>query len=85
MFRKNKRVKEKIERIEQIPNKMRFEFIDNTHKDAYNETTIIEKQWFGEIKEGQTLDLETYYYMCKEFALTMGYCEKTVDEWFGEG
>ena len=85
MFKRNKNKNVKIERVEKQPNKIRFEFIDNTHKNRFNETTIMEKQWFGEINDGQVLDLETYYYICKEFALAMGYCEKSIDEWFGEG
>lgn len=67
------------------PNKMIFQLIDNTRLDVFNETCKMEKQWYGANKESdQILDIETYYYMCKEFAKAMGFTEKTVEEWFGE-
>ena len=45
----------------------------------------MERAWFGEESDGQIMSLETYYYLCKQFALAMGFCEKSIDEWFGEG
>ena len=67
--------------MEKNKNKFIFELIDNTNINQYNESIKVEKTWFG--KEGdQVLDIETYFYMCREFALAMGYGEKTVDEWF---
>ena len=70
-----------------MPNKniMKFELIDNTRIDEFNETCTMEKVWYGETSDGQILDIERYYYLCKEFAAAMGFCEKTIDEWFGEG
>lgn len=62
-------------------NKFIFELIDNTNINQYNESIKVEKTWFGK-EEDQVLDIETYFYMCREFALAMGYGEKTVDEWF---
>ena len=62
-------------------NKFIFELIDNTNINQYNESIRVEKTWFGK-EEDQVLDIETYFYMCREFALAMGYGEKTVDEWF---
>lgn len=67
------------------PNKMKFIFEDNTRTDIYNETCKLEKRWYGELEDGQIMDIEMYYYMCKEFAAAMGFAEKTIDEWFGEG
>lgn len=66
-------------------NIMRFELIDNTRKNQFNETCKMERAWFGEESDGQIMSLETYYYLCKQFALAMGFCEKSIDEWFGEG
>ena len=66
-------------------NIMKFELIDNTRKDQFNETCKMERAWYGEENDGQIMSLETYYYLCKQFALAMGFCEKSIDEWFGEG
>lgn len=67
--------------MEKNKNKFIFELIDNTNINQYNESIRIEKTWFGK-EEDQVLDIETYFYMCREFALAMGYGEKIVDEWF---
>lgn len=67
--------------MEKNKNKFIFELIDNTNINQYNESIKVEKTWFGK-GEDQVLDIETYFYMCREFALAMGYGEKTVDEWF---
>lgn len=67
------------------PNKIIFILEDNTHLDQFNESCKLEKQWYGEQDDGQILTIEDYYYRCKEFALAMGFCEKTINEWFGEG
>ena len=67
--------------MEKNKNKFIFELIDNTNINQYNESIKVEKTWFGK-EEDQVLDIETYFYMCREFALAMGYGEKTVDEWF---
>ncbi|MGN0992805.1 MAG: hypothetical protein ACI4PE_02615 [Bacilli bacterium] len=64
-------------------NIMKFELIDNTRLDMYNETCKMEKNWYGELSDGQVIDIETYYNYCKEFAMAMGFSEKTVEEWFG--
>lgn len=66
-------------------NIMKFELIDNTRKNQFNETCKMERAWYGEESDGQIMSLETYYYMCKQFASAMGFCEKSIDEWFGEG
>lgn len=66
-------------------NIMKFELIDNTRKNQFNETCKMERAWYGEESDGQIMSLETYYYLCKQFALAMGFCEKSIDEWFGEG
>lgn len=66
------------------PNKIKFELIDNTNINEYNETCKVEKIWYGEKNKDQVLDIETYYYFCKEFAGAMGFSEKTINEWFGE-
>lgn len=67
------------------PNKIIFILEDNTRLDQFNESCKLEKQWYGEQDDGQILTIEDYYYRCKEFALAMGFCEKTINEWFGEG
>ena len=65
-------------------NKMKFIFEDNTRQDMYNETCKLEKRWFGELEDGQIMDIEMYYYLCKEFAAAMEKEKKTINEWFGE-
>ena len=70
--------------MKQKPNKMKFIFEDNTRLNQYNETCKMEKQWYGDLEDGQIIDIETYYTMCKEFAAAMGFAEKTINEWFGE-
>lgn len=65
-------------------NVIKFELIDNTQKNQFNESCKIEKSWYGTENDGQLMSLETYYYICKEFAAAMGYCEKSINEWFGD-
>jgi hypothetical protein len=65
-------------------NVLRFELIDNTRLNSYNESCTMEKTWFGETNDGQVLDIETYYTYCKQFASAMGFGEKTIEEWFGD-
>jgi hypothetical protein len=62
---------------------MKFELIDNTRKDIYNESCRMEKFWYGEQEDGQVMDIETYYIMCKEFAAAMGFQKERIEEWFG--
>ena len=71
-----------MERIK--PNKIKIIFEDNTRFDQYNETCKLEKQWYGETDDGQVIDIEMYYLICKEFAMAMGFAEKTINEWFGD-
>ena len=65
------------------PNKLIFILEDNTRFDEFNETCKLEKQWYGATKDSQILSIEDYYYRCKEFAAAMGFCESTINEWFG--
>ena len=67
------------------PNKIIFILEDNTHLDQFNESCKLAKQWYEEQDDGQILTIEDYYYRCKEFALAMGFCEKTINKLFGEG
>ena len=46
-------------------NVMKFELIDGTHLNNYNESCKMEKTWYGEMDDGQVMDMETYYYLCK--------------------
>lgn len=64
-------------------NTMKFELIDNTRQNCYNESCTVIKTWYGESQDGQIMDIETYYNYCKEFAAAMGFCEKAIEEWFG--
>ena len=64
-------------------NIMKFELIDNTRMNSYNESCKMEKTWYGEMEDGQIIDMDTYYCFCKEFAAAMGFSEKTIQEWFG--
>lgn len=70
--------------MKQKPNRIKFIFEDNTHLDQFNETCRMEKQWYGELEDGQIMDIEMFYCFCKEFAATMGFAEQTINEWFGE-
>ena len=64
-------------------NIMKFELIDNTRMNSYHESCKMEKVWYGEMEDGQIMDMDTYYCFCKEFAAAMGFSEKTIQEWFG--
>lgn len=65
-------------------NIMKFQLIDNTRKNLYNESCTLEKAWYGEENDGQIMSLESYYCMCKEFAAAMGFAEERINEWFGD-
>ena len=65
-------------------NYMKFELVDNTRKNIYNESCEMKKSWYGAESDGQVITIETYYTMCKEFAAAMGFSEKTITEWFGD-
>jgi len=65
-------------------NIMKFELVDNTRKNIYNESCKMEKAWYGEESDGQIMSIDSYYTMCKEFAAAMGFCESTIEEWFGD-
>lgn len=67
---------------EKRKNIFKFELIDNTNLDEFNESCKVEKSWYGHKEHGEVLDIESYFYMCREFAMAMGFGEKTVDEWF---
>ena len=43
----------------------------------------MKRTWYGK-EEEQVLDIEQYFYYCKEFAAAMGFAEKTINEWFGD-
>lgn len=64
-------------------NYLKFELVDGTNLNEYNESCEMKRTWYG--KEGdQVLDIEQYFYHCKEFAAAMGFAEKTINEWFGD-
>lgn len=64
-------------------NYMKFELVDNTNLNHFNESCELKRTWYGEQEDGQILDIETYYLMCKEFAAAMGFAQSTIEEWFG--
>lgn len=64
-------------------NIMKFELIDNTNLNEFNEGCKMERIWYGEESDGQVMSIETYYNYCKQFAGAMGFCENTIEEWFG--
>lgn len=64
-------------------NYLKFELVDNTRLNEFNESCEMKKVWYGEQEDGQILDIETYHTMCKEFAAAMGFAESTIEEWFG--
>lgn len=65
-------------------NIMKFELIDNTGNGIFNESCKMERSWYGQEDDGQVMSIETYYIYCKQFAATMGFSEKTINEWFGD-
>lgn len=64
------------------PNIFKIELIDNTNLDIYNESFKLEKKFYGKQQDGQILDIESFFYYCRDAAKAMGFAEKTVDEWF---
>jgi hypothetical protein len=70
--------------MRQDANHLIFELVDNTRIDKYNESCKMVRSWYGTPEE-ETLSIEDYFYMCKDFAAALGFCEKTIEEWFGEG
>ena len=65
-------------------NTMEFILRDNTNKNKYNESCHMTKSWYSDPEEIEIMSIEEYYVMCRQFAASMGYAEKTIDEWFGE-
>lgn len=65
-------------------NYIRFELVDNTNLDEYNESCEMKKTWFGLKNGAGVITLEDYYCYCKEFAAAMGFTEQNIEEWFGE-
>ena len=64
-------------------NYLKFELVDGTNLNQYNESCEMKRTWYGK-EEEQVLDIEQYFYYCKEFAAAMGFAEKTINEWFGD-
>lgn len=58
-------------------NVIRFIYEDNTHLDKYNNSCIMERCYYS-----PDLEMETYHTFCKQYALALGFTEKTVEEWF---
>ena len=46
------------------PNIFKMELIDNTHLDSFNETTKLEKRFYGEREDGQIMTIEDFFYYC---------------------
>ena len=63
-------------------NIMKFELIDGTNINEYNQSCEMKKIWYG-MHDDEIMSIEDYYEYCKEFAATLGFCEKTIEEWFG--
>ena len=61
---------------------MEFRFKDFT-EDVFNESVNCTFEVWG-ANEGAGMSMEQYWYMCRHFAMAMGYSESVVDEWFGE-
>lgn len=70
--------------MEKGKNYIKFTLEDNTHLDGYNESCEMTNYWYGEVDDGQVMTIEDYYYCCKSFAATMGFTEKTINDWFGD-
>ena len=63
-------------------NIIKFELIDGTNMNEYNQTCEMKKVWYT-TDDDEVLTIENYYEFCKEFAAALGFCEKTIEEWFG--
>ena len=61
---------------------MRFCF-DDWRPTEFNESTDCTFALYCN-KDDELMSIETYYYMCKQFAAAIGFGEKTINEWFGE-
>ena len=52
-------------------------------ENKFNESVDCTFELWGE-EFDDVLSIETYHDFCKRFAAAMGFCEKTINEWFGE-
>ena len=48
----------------------------------YNEDDVVTTLSF--IVPANGLTIETFHSMCRKFAYSLGYAEKSIDKWFGE-
>lgn len=61
---------------------LRFVLDDNRER-TYNESVDLEYRLFLENEDDEILELNDFVDYCRQFALAMGYLEKSVDEAFG--
>lgn len=52
------------------------------NEDEFNDSVDCTFSIWG--KDGDSMSIEEYYYLCKRFAATMGFAEKTINQWFGD-
>lgn len=72
---------EKVEKVQQV-GEMRFCF-DDWQETKFNESVEATYALYG-VEYDSAMSIETYYLLCRQFAAAMGFCEKTINEWFGE-
>lgn len=69
---------DKVKRI----GEMRF-WLDDERDYEYNESVECNFPLYG-TEESDLMSIENYYYLCRHFAGAMGFCEATIDKWFGK-
>jgi len=60
---------------------MRF-CLDDWREDELNESVDTTFALYGS-ENGEIMSIEHYHMFCRLFAATMGFSEKTIEEWFG--
>lgn len=59
-------------------------WLRDDREDEYNETIDCSYALYGTGSElDEVMSIEKYWCLCRSFAAAMGFCEKTIEEWFG--
>lgn len=56
-------------------------WFDDYREDIFNESVSCDFS-IWKMTNDDSMDMEDFYSYCRRFALAMGFCEDTVDEWF---
>jgi hypothetical protein len=58
-------------------------WFDDYREDEFNESTSCDFSIWKSWKD-DSMTIEDYWSFCKRFAAAMGYCERAINDWFGE-